>query len=68
MLYKSLNFKLKIYNPGKNVAYLVQVIFAFDIKKLKNINLYVVKILKNCGRFYCGQSSDNVFWTPHDLK
>ena len=23
---------------------------------------------KICARFCCGQSSDNLFWTPHDLK
>ena len=26
------------------------------------------KYPKTCGHFCCGQSSDNIFWTPHNLK
>ena len=26
------------------------------------------KYPKTCGHFCCGKSSDNIFWTPHNLK
>ena len=43
--------------------------FGHLIQYLLYILQYILqKCPKTCGHFCCGQSSDNIFWTPHNLK
>ena len=43
--------------------------FGHLIQYLLYILQYILqKYPKTCGHFCCGQSSDNIFWTPHNLK
>ena len=43
--------------------------FCHFIKEMLYIIQYIIKkYSKLCAHFYCGKSSDNIFWTPHKLK
>ena len=43
--------------------------FGHLIQYLLYILQYILqKYPKTCGHFCCGKSSDNIFWTPHNLK
>ena len=43
--------------------------FCHLIKEMLYIIQYILKkYSKLCAHFYCGKSSDNIFWTPHKLK
>ena len=51
----------------------IRSLYTIELGHLLKALLYIIQyILQNyskmCAHFYCGKSSDNVFWTPHSLK